>query len=114
MILSENRFPLFGIMLNPFGRSLVSDDVRNNPAQHRYELTVDGHTAFTVYKLTPGVITFIHTEVPKELGGRGIGTKLARGALDQVRAEGLKVVAQCPFIAGFIAKNAEYQDLLAN
>ena len=43
----------------------------------------------------------------------GVGSMLARGALDQVRAQGLKVVAQCPFIAAFIQKNAEYQDLLA-
>jgi uncharacterized protein len=50
--------------------------------------------------------------VPPELGGRGIGSKLIAGALDQVRAEGLKVITQCPFVKAFIAKNAAYQDLL--
>ena len=64
------------------------------------------------YKIEGNVITFIHTEVPPELGGRGIGSKLIRGALDQVRADGLKVIAQCPFVKAFIEKNAEYQDLL--
>jgi uncharacterized protein len=54
------------------------------------------------------VITFTHTEVPAELSGRGIGSALARGALHQVRAQGLKVVAQCPFIG----KHPEYGDLL--
>jgi predicted GNAT family acetyltransferase len=53
--------------------------VRNNPARTRYELEVDGHLAVAVYTLAPGVITFVHTEVPKELGGRGVGTTLARG-----------------------------------
>src|SRR6266849_1006813 len=75
--------------------------VRNNPALHRFELDADGHTAVAYYRLSPGVITFTHTEVPPELSGRGVGSKLARGALDLVRARGLKVVAQCPFIAGF-------------
>ena len=68
-------------------------EVVNNRAQHRYELTVDGHLAATYYKMSDGVITFIHTEVPPELGGKGIGSRLIRGALDQVRAEGLKVIA---------------------
>jgi uncharacterized protein len=54
----------------------------------------------------------MHTEVPPELGGRGIGSKIAGGALDLVRARGLKVVAECPFIAGFIGKHPEYTDLL--
>ncbi|WP_342360408.1 GNAT family N-acetyltransferase [Terrarubrum flagellatum] len=91
----------------------MSNTVRNNESANRFELDVDGHVAFAEYKLAPGVITFTHTVVPKELGGRGVGSMLARGALDQVRASGLKVVAQCPFIAAFIKKNDEYADLLA-
>ena len=87
--------------------------VVNNPSQHRYELTVDGHTAATYYKIADGVITFDHTEVPPELGGKGIGSKLITGALNQVRADGLKVIANCQFVKGFIAKNAAYRDLLA-
>ena len=87
-------------------------EVINNRADHRYELAVDGHIAATYYAVADGVITFIHTEVPPELGGKGIGSKLIRGALDQVRADGLKVVAQCPFVKAFIDKNAAYQYLL--
>jgi predicted GNAT family acetyltransferase len=51
-------------------------------------------------------------EVPPELGGKGIGSKLIKGALDQARAEGLKVVAQCPFVKAYIEKHNEYADLL--
>jgi uncharacterized protein len=87
-------------------------DIVNNRERHRYELAVDGHIAATYYAIADGVITFIHTEVPPELGGKGIASKLIRGALDQVRAESLKVIAQCPFVKAFIDKHADYQDLL--
>jgi predicted GNAT family acetyltransferase len=91
---------------------MAANPVRNNTALHRFELDAEGHAAVAYYRLSPGVITFTHTEVPAELSGRGVGSALARGALDQVRAQGLKVVAQCPFVAGFIKKHPEYGDLL--
>jgi predicted GNAT family acetyltransferase len=91
---------------------MTSDPVRDNPARHRFELDIEGHTALAHYSLAPGAITFRHTEVPPALGGRGIGSQLARGALEHVRARGLKVAAECPFIAGYIAKHPEYGDLL--
>ena len=90
----------------------MTDVISNNAAQHRFELEVDGHIAAAYYKRTGDVITFEHTEVPAELGGKGIGSKLVKGALDRVRAEGLKVVAQCPFVKGWIGKHPDYADLL--
>lgn len=90
----------------------MNNAVSDNPAHHRFELTVDGHLAATYYELADGVITFVHTEVPPELGGQGVGSKLVKGALDQVRARGLKVVAQCPFVKAWIDKHPEYADLL--
>jgi predicted GNAT family acetyltransferase len=87
-------------------------DVINNRDHHRFELEVDGHVAKSFYKLADGVITFIHTEVPPELGGRGVGSTLVQGALDQVRTEGLKVIAECPFVKAWISKHPEHQDLL--
>jgi len=91
---------------------MAANPVRNNTAFNRFELDADGHVAVAYYRLSPGAITFTHTEVPAELSGRGIGSALTRGALDQVRAQGLKVVAQCPFIGAFISKHPEYGDLL--
>ncbi len=88
------------------------NDVVDNKTEHRFELSVEGHLAAAYYKRADGVIPFIQTEVTSELGGRGVGSKLARGALDLVRAEGLKVIAQCPFIKGWIDKHADYADLL--
>lgn len=87
-------------------------DVVNNKAQHRYELAAEGHIAAAYYELAGSVITFVHTEVPSELGGKGVGSKLIQGALDQVRADGLKVIAQCPFVKGWIGKHPDYADLL--
>ncbi|CAN5167418.1 GNAT family N-acetyltransferase [soil metagenome] len=90
----------------------MTESVQNNPPKKRYELEVEGHVAATYYELSNGVITFVHTEVPKELGGKGIGSKLIKGALDQVRAAGLEVIPQCPFVKAYIEKHAEYADLL--
>jgi predicted GNAT family acetyltransferase len=90
----------------------VTETVRNNPALNRFELDVDGQTAVSYYQLSPGVITFTHTEVPPELSGRGIGSELIRGALEAVRAQGLKVVPKCPFVAAYMAKHAQFNDLL--
>ena len=90
----------------------MNNTVSNNPALRRYELAVEGHIAATYYELSGGVITFVHTEVPPELGGKGIGSKLIKGALDQVRAEGLKVIAQCPFVKAYIDKHPDYADLV--
>jgi predicted GNAT family acetyltransferase len=87
-------------------------DVVNNKAKQRYELAVDGHIAATYYEIEGNVITFVHTEVPPELGGKGIGSKLVKGALDLVRAEGLKVIAQCPFVKAWIDKHPDYAGLL--
>jgi uncharacterized protein len=90
----------------------MTDTVRDNAAQHRFELDADGHTAALYYRLEPGVITLVHTEVPPELGGRGVGSTLVRGALAAIRARGLKVVATCPFVAGYMGKHPEFNDLL--
>src|SRR5882724_7656821 len=98
--------------VNTGGLDPINNPVSNNSALHRFELAVDGHIAATYYELAGGVITFVHTEVPPELGGKGIGSKLVRGALDQVRAGGLKVIAQCPFVKAYIEKHPEYADLL--
>jgi uncharacterized protein len=89
----------------------MPDTVRNNPALNRFELDLNDRKA-VAYQLAPGVITFRHTEVPPELSGHGIGSKLVRGALEAARAQGLKVVAKCPFVAAYMAKHAEFNDLL--
>jgi predicted GNAT family acetyltransferase len=87
--------------------------VRNDATRHRFELCQDGHLAVAHYRIQPGVITFTHTEMPTELAGRGVGSRLIVGALYEVRRQGLKVVTECPFVGSFIAKHPAYGDLLA-
>jgi uncharacterized protein len=89
----------------------MSDIVDNKP-HHRFELVVEGHLAAAYYKVDGNVITFVHTEVPPELGGKGVGSKLVQAALDQVGAEGMKVIAECPFVKAWIGKHPEYKGLL--
>jgi predicted GNAT family acetyltransferase len=88
-------------------------DLVDNQKLNRYEISVDGKTAFSEYKIDNGVITFLHTEVPNEFRGKGVGSKLVRGELEAARARGLKVVARCEFVAGYIQGHPEFQDLLA-
>ena len=87
--------------------------VRDNKAEHEFELVVDGHRAIAAYQIEGDTIVFTHTIVPKAIEGCGVASKLIRGALDQVRDRGLKVVAQCPFVAAYIKRHPDTQDLLA-
>jgi uncharacterized protein len=87
--------------------------VRNNRSKKQYELEVDGQTALAAYRIEDGRIVFYHTEVPDSLEGRGVGSALVRGALEDVRQEGLKVVPLCSFVRAYVERHEEAQDLLA-
>ena len=88
--------------------------VSNNEAEKRYEARVDGELAgVAFYDSADDLIVFTHTEVDEAFEGHGVGSALARGALDDVRADGRRrVIARCPFISGWIARHPAYQDLL--
>ena len=84
----------------------------NNAAENQFESSTDGKVSVLEYRLEPGRIVFVHTEVPEEIEGRGIGSRLAREGLEYARANKLKVVAQCPFIADYVKAHQEYADLI--
>jgi uncharacterized protein len=86
--------------------------VRDNPALNRFELDAEGHTAVAYYRLTPGLMTFTHTEVEPALRGRGIGSAVVRGALEAARQRGLKVAPRCPFVSAYIGRHPEFADLV--
>ena len=88
--------------------------VRDNPARSRFELDVEGVTAVVTYRLAGDVITLEHTEVPKALEGRGVGSKLASGVFDAVRARGLKAKVLCPFLVRWLERHGEYADIVAS
>ena len=87
--------------------------VTNNAAESRYEIRIDGQVVgFADYSVQPGVIAIPHTEVDPAFEGRGLGSALARGALDDIRQQGMHVAPHCPFIATYIKRHPEYADLV--
>jgi len=89
-------------------------EVTHNAAASRYEATTDGHLSVCEYELDGLLMVFTHTVVPPELRGRGIAEKLVRAALADARAAGRKVVPACSYVAKFIERHQEFQDLLAS
>ena len=88
------------------------NSVTNNEAENQFQLEVDGQLAVSQYRRRNGTIVFTHTEVPLQLEGQGIGNQLAKTALEYARSEGLRVVPRCRFIAAYIKRHPEYQDLV--
>jgi predicted GNAT family acetyltransferase len=88
-------------------------EVRDNPDLWRYELEVDGKLAIAAYERRGGAIAFTHSEVPETLQGQGVASRLIAGALADVRRQGLKVVPICEFVAAYLDRHAEDQDLIA-
>lgn len=87
-------------------------EVRRNPIA--YEAYLDGEqVGMLTYSRHGDVVTALHTQVSPDAENKGVGSGLARALLDEARAAGRKVDAQCPFVAGWIRRHPEYEDLLA-
>ena len=87
--------------------------VRDNPAQRRYEIYVgDALAGFTDYHAQPGLVTVLHTEVDPAFEGRGVGSALVRGMLEDIRSREARVLAVCPFVSAFLKRHGEYADLV--
>jgi len=87
--------------------------VTNNEEAQRFEAQVDSLRATLAYRRFPDRMVLNHTEVPPPLEGKGLAAKLARTALDFARINQLRVVPLCPYIAAFLRRHAEYQDLVS-
>ena len=90
----------------------MTDTVRDNPSRNRFELQTSAGLALANYRRDDRSITITHTEVPRAVEGRGVGSALVKGMLDQIRQEGRKVVPLCSFVASYISRHPEYRDLL--
>jgi predicted GNAT family acetyltransferase len=91
----------------------VRAEVKNNASRHRYEIRVGGRVVgFAAYRPREDAVVFTHTEIEDAYEGQGLGSALARAALDDVRASGGAVVPLCPFIKGYIDRHPEYGDLV--
>ncbi|MEU9844295.1 GNAT family N-acetyltransferase [Actinomadura sp. NPDC048032] len=91
----------------------MSTEISDNAEQSRYEIRVDGDLAgFAEYERGEGTVVFTHTEVDSAFEGKGVGSALARGALDDVRSKGFSVVPLCPFIKKWIDRHPDYHGLV--
>ncbi len=92
----------------------MATEVRDNPQRNRYELVVDGEVVGVAdYDGEGDVLVFPHTEIEPARRGSGLGAELVRGALDDVRRRGRRVVPSCWYVAQFIDEHPEYADLRA-
>ena len=86
--------------------------VIHNKEKERFEIDLDGKTALIDYSEQNGVLAMTHTEVPPEFEGKGIGSKLVKGALELVKNENKRVRPLCPFVAAYIERHPEYEPLI--
>ncbi len=84
------------------------------PERSRYEVSADGRVVgFSAYHLIDkGVLALPHVEVEPAFEGRGVASELMRESLDQIRAQGLRIVPICPFAQAFLERNPDYADLV--
>jgi predicted GNAT family acetyltransferase len=90
----------------------MTDTVRDNPSRNRFELQTSAGLAIANYRRDDRAITIMHTEVPRAVEGRGFGSALVKGMLDEIRREGRKVVPLCSFVRAYINRHPEYHDLM--
>ncbi|ERL55666.1 GNAT family N-acetyltransferase [Psychrobacter aquaticus] len=87
-------------------------DITHNQAAKRFEVSIDNQIGYISYQERDGKLIYDHTIVPRELGGRGVGSALVKHALDYAREQNKKVIPQCSFVSSYISKHSEYQDLV--
>lgn len=91
----------------------MASEVIDNPDQSRFELPLGGGAvAIASYRIEDGRVVLTHTEVPEQAAGQGIGSRLARGVFDAIRASGRKAVPRCSFMIHFAERHPEYSDIL--
>lgn len=89
--------------------------VSNQRASSRYEITTRGEVAgFLDYRQGPGRLDLVHTEIDPKFEGQGLAAQLVQGALDDARASGHRIVPSCSYVARFVERHPDYQDLLAS
>ncbi len=84
----------------------------NNREKHRYEFHFKEYLPYIKYSERDNRIVLIHTDVPPDLEGHGIGTQLVKETLDDIRTKGEKIIPLCPFVVEFIERNPEYSSLI--
>ena len=109
---SQESFPASDPPAWAMGEESSAPEVLNNEVENRFEVHVGGQIAFLTYRRKPHEIALTHAETPREIEGQGLGSKVVRAALEFAREHDLKVVPLCPFVAWYIRKHPEYEDLV--
>jgi hypothetical protein len=81
--------------------------VADNNTKSRFEISMNGETAFLLYDRTDDALRLIHTEVPTALRGHHLGDRLVEAALQSGRSSGLRIIAVCPFVRAYMRKHSE-------
>jgi predicted GNAT family acetyltransferase len=81
--------------------------IADNPAAGRFELRDGDHLAELVYRIDGDRLVLIHTGVPDELGGRGLGGELVQAAIAKARADDLVIVPQCAFAREWLRRHPD-------
>jgi uncharacterized protein len=91
----------------------MTHEFHRSEDQARYEIQVEGELAGVAeYREVDGRVVFTHTRIEDDHEGEGLGSELVRGALEDVRQRGVRIIPQCPFVARFVDEHEEYRDLV--
>lgn len=90
----------------------MDNPVVDRSDQSRFELAIGDELALAYYRIEGDRIVLTHTEVPQALSGQGVGSRLAKGVFERIRASGRKVVPRCSFMAGWVSRHPEYNDIV--
>jgi uncharacterized protein len=94
--------------------SLEELEIIRNEDKGRFELEVEGHVAFIEYMITiQGIIFLTHTEVPKALNGKGVGSAIVTKTLNWIKEKGYPLAPLCPFVAAYVKRHPEWKEILA-
>jgi len=91
---------------------MTAIDIKRNDQRQRFEAVVDNQLCVLEYTIDGKTISMNHVRVPEAVGGRGIAGQITRHALDWARSNHLRVVPNCPYVAGWIERHPEYADLI--
>lgn len=91
-------------------------EVKNNEELSQFEARLEaGEKALIAYRVEKdGTLNLLHTEVPPDYEGKGVGSRLVKQTLEQIKSEGNKIIPSCPFVAAYIERHSEYESLVAD